>query len=999
MTGKTMLGLVVLAIGLSTIPAFAESETIILSPYQQFKNGTPINEIQCKDSKILMESPRNTPACVNENSVEKLEDKGYIILYPLQTDFKDNSESSETALLDNKIDMMISENANSSNDIQTKYIYTNDKSTGGHGYQGFTRTPLYSLEIPNSINVGETVSINYTLSWFNPDGTSILDGIIDEEERYDIVNTNVGIVIPDEFTVLNEDKTFFKTFADQYTPHTATWYEFNEGYSTELISGSIDVRLDKEMMYELDRFSVPLGGKPHFLVVQKTEDGIVLRELSSFTDKSDIYTISTMTSMTRGEENGRYDVLYLQDVPHIPEFRTAQQTFNEPQENIYIDKDWEGFAEYLRFAIDVENITDVREWLINTAKTSEKFVDDFFKVYPEFDDRAISENANSSNDIQTKYIYTNDKSTGGHGYQGFTRTPLYSLEIPNSINVGETVSINYTLSWFNPDGSSILDGIIDEEERYDIVNSNVGIVIPDEFTVLNEDKTFFKTYADQYTPHTATWYEFNEGYSTELISGSIDVRLDKEMMYDLDQFTVFIGGEHQGLITQKTDDGIVLRERSSFTDKSDIYTINTMGAMFGGEENGRYDVRYLQDVPHIPEFRTAQQTFNEPQENIYIDKDWEGFAEYLRFAIDVENITDVREWLINTAKTSEKFVDDFFKVYPEFAETQANDEFTRTISNSPTTFLVRGNYFINDRISSMPLVDVLVCAFDENLTDNSKQLLYNGLTPVCDQTDSSGFFTMFGINDDPDDSTFVDLVLVMSLQNENVKSVYSVSDVIISYTPPNTINNISQPILNVNTLFAPRIYSICYNDFTALNTAHTFFDDELNYDIPFVTLEEDSDRTVYCEGSDCGSIQDRIKLRDIGDPIVVVHEYGHHIQHKLYQSIDGEIPPCDSHFYSRVSSPSCSWAEGFAWFVPALVSDSPTFTLTTGNVEFNLEDGTFGHITPTPFPSSNVEYSEGLVASALWDIYDSTNESGDNISNNLMNIWDAFNDSPAQNIR
>ena len=563
MTGKTMLGLVVLAIGLSTIPAFAESETTILSPYQQFKNGTPINEIQCKDSKILMESPRNTPACVNENSVEKLEDKGYIILYPLQTDFKDNSESSETTLLDNKIDMMISENANSSNDIQTKYIYTNDKSTGGHGYQGFTRTPLYSLEIPNSINVGETVSINYTLSWFNPDGTSILDGIIDEEERYDIVNTNVGIVIPDEFTVLNEDKTFFKTYADQYTPHTATWYEFNEGYSTELISGSIDVRLDKEMMYELDRFSVPLGGKPHFLVVQKTDDGIVLRELSSFTDKSDIYTISTMTSMTRGEENGRYDVLYLQDVPHIPEFRTAQQTFNEPQENLYIPREgWDTFSEFLNLQIQNYNITNVRSWLL------------------------------------------------------------------------------------------------------------------------------------------------------------------------------------------------------------------------------------------------------------------------------AQNLT-------------ENFVDDFFAEYPEFTKTQTSNGFSNRVDPTPQLFIF-GNYNIVSSSNNIPAENVEICAFDRNLTSNDSQILFYGGDEACTVTSSDGFFRIYVDNDDPDDSTFVDLVLVMSLQNENVKSIDFNTNMIISDTPPNTINNVSQPILNVNTLFAPRIYSIYYNDFTALNTAHTFFDDELNYDIPFVTLEENSDRTVYC---------------------------------------------------------------------------------------------------------------------------------------------------------
>ena len=121
---------------------------------------------------------------------------------------------------------------------------------------------------------------------------------------------------------------------------------------------------------------------------------------------------------------------------------------------------------------------------------------------------------------------------------------------------------------------------------------------------------------------------------------------------------------------------------------------------------------------------------------------------------------------------------------------------------------------------------------------------------------------------------------------------------------------------------------------------------------------------------------------------------------QLYQSLNNEIPPCDLHYYSRVSSPSCSWAEGFAWFVPALVLDSSTLLLTTGNVELNLEDGTYGHRTSNEFPSSTTgnKYSEGLVASALWDIYDSTNESGDNISDKLSDIWDAFDDSPAQNI-
>ena len=60
--------------------AFGESEKITISPYKQYQQGIPINQILCSDSKILLESARNTPACVNENSVEKLLDRGFSLI-------------------------------------------------------------------------------------------------------------------------------------------------------------------------------------------------------------------------------------------------------------------------------------------------------------------------------------------------------------------------------------------------------------------------------------------------------------------------------------------------------------------------------------------------------------------------------------------------------------------------------------------------------------------------------------------------------------------------------------------------------------------------------------------------------------------------------------------------------------------------------------------------------------------------------------------------------
>ena len=82
MTVVAMLGLAaVLAVGSITIHALAETDT----PHKQLQNGTPLQDIQCRDSKILMETARGTPVCVNWSSVERLEKKsGFAIANPLQ---------------------------------------------------------------------------------------------------------------------------------------------------------------------------------------------------------------------------------------------------------------------------------------------------------------------------------------------------------------------------------------------------------------------------------------------------------------------------------------------------------------------------------------------------------------------------------------------------------------------------------------------------------------------------------------------------------------------------------------------------------------------------------------------------------------------------------------------------------------------------------------------------------------------------------------------------
>ena len=76
-----------LAVLLSVLTILAVSVGIahaeILSPYQQFKEGTPADQVICADSKILMGSPSGSPACVFARSVETLIGRGFEQIVPV----------------------------------------------------------------------------------------------------------------------------------------------------------------------------------------------------------------------------------------------------------------------------------------------------------------------------------------------------------------------------------------------------------------------------------------------------------------------------------------------------------------------------------------------------------------------------------------------------------------------------------------------------------------------------------------------------------------------------------------------------------------------------------------------------------------------------------------------------------------------------------------------------------------------------------------------------
>ncbi len=108
---------------------------------------------------------------------------------------------------------------------------------------------------------------------------------------------------------------------------------------------------------------------------------------------------------------------------------------------------------------------------------------------------------------------------------------------------------------------------------------------------------------------------------------------------------------------------------------------------------------------------------------------------------------------------------------------------------------------------------------------------------------------------------------------------------------------------------------------------------------------------------------------------------------------------CDDHGANRMSSNECAWTEGFAHFMSAAIYNNPVLKFSTYLHPINIENGKYNTLTDgtggTSFPTNSLNLgtsNEGWVASALWDIYDNSSESGDDINEKKTKLWLTFTD-------
>lgn len=119
-------------------------------------------------------------------------------------------------------------------------------------------------------------------------------------------------------------------------------------------------------------------------------------------------------------------------------------------------------------------------------------------------------------------------------------------------------------------------------------------------------------------------------------------------------------------------------------------------------------------------------------------------------------------------------------------------------------------------------------------------------------------------------------------------------------------------------------------------------------------------------------------------PDITLHEYAHYIMNITY----GYMPPAlPQHSINETSNLNTAWVEGWADFFPLIVQNDPVLA------GWNLEAQ---HWCSPDWDDGDLV--EGRVAGALWDIFDSQNDSApwyyDSFSNGFTNIWNIMRTTP-----
>ena len=229
----------VLAIGMM-MPAYAETQ---LSPLKQFNMGIPIEQIQCNENKVLMLSNSGRPSCITVDTSVILADRGFsFVNYPDEKTHFENPTTTITFLAP-----------------EDDHVLTSEYRAN------------VSLEFPNSISVGEEFAISFVVDPRTDNASEILDTGLYHYAGF----------VPTDFEILTEFDSLAVTRVDKYEHHGM--YEYEDFFTDSMVDkekdtfvGSINLKLDDEMVHEFDYFVFNAGLASGKLMFEKTDGGAIL---------------------------------------------------------------------------------------------------------------------------------------------------------------------------------------------------------------------------------------------------------------------------------------------------------------------------------------------------------------------------------------------------------------------------------------------------------------------------------------------------------------------------------------------------------------------------------------------------------------------------------------------------------------------------------------------------------------------------------------------------
>ena len=238
-----------------------------------------------------------------------------------------------------------------SNELPVRHTYESDIKLGGHAISsGKGYFPVsYTIDLPDSFTIGETVSIPYSLSWQYENGTTKYEQL--GLPTPDVYKVELGMLISDEFTVLDDNAVIVVGYGDRYSPHTGAMIYITTTSSEMTYNGTLNLRLDTAMYHDRDTILFLMYSDVYHFQVQRTDTGVNLVDTILLTDPYDLEQVrSSYYPPYMDDPSERYSVFYRPvngTFTHIPEEQpsnTEPRAPEPPQENLYIPKHGRGFA-------------------------------------------------------------------------------------------------------------------------------------------------------------------------------------------------------------------------------------------------------------------------------------------------------------------------------------------------------------------------------------------------------------------------------------------------------------------------------------------------------------------------------------------------------------------------------------------------------------------------------------------------------------------------------